>query len=124
MIGYHRQRQADRAWTRLSSTGRGWTRLRHTPAQPRKFHRMPRHTLAVLGLLPLLLLPSLCHPARPAAHSSPPVSHAARPSAGVQALLDRAAREPTEKALKTLDEAAKRADVSRDRTGGVAVAEL
>src|SRR5207245_736623 len=77
-----------------------------------------RHPLRCgLTLLALVLATAL--PASPA-----PKTRSARPTAAVQALLDRAAKAPPGKALATLAEAGKRAERAGDRAGLRAAANL
>src|SRR6184192_3910905 len=70
----------------------------------------------LFSLVPLIALAMLSMPVTQAA----PL---ARPTAAVQALLDRAAKEPAEKAPQTLDEAARLAESTHDTAGELAVAE-
>src|SRR5207253_2150796 len=75
---------------------------------------MPRTTFLLIALIALI---RISWPG-----NSVDAAPAAKPTPAVQALLDRAAKEPAEKAPQTLDEAAKLADSTQDPAGGLAVA--
>lgn len=76
---------------------------------------------SVAVLAALLLAPPRAAPRKPAAPKAPAVT---RPSSAVQALLDRASKEPLSEARTTLEQAEKTAEGARDTAGLKAAAAL